>query len=75
VPSLVRFWRRSRKCKRLQTDGQTDGRRTTGDQKSSLELSAQVNEKLCWVTKENKLIHKFVQKSLFEKKRSNGIKT
>jgi hypothetical protein len=25
------------------TDGQTDGRRTTGDQKSSLELSAQVS--------------------------------
>jgi hypothetical protein len=36
------FWRRSRKCKRF-TDGQTDGRRTTGDQKSSLELSAQVS--------------------------------
>mgnify|MGYP003692227413 CR=1 FL=1 len=29
--------------KSLQTDGQTDRRRTTGDQKSSLELSAQVN--------------------------------
>ena len=26
-----------------QTDGQTDRRRTTGDQKSSLELSAQVS--------------------------------
>jgi hypothetical protein len=26
-----------------QKDGQTDGRRTTGDQKSSLELSAQVS--------------------------------
>jgi hypothetical protein len=41
------FWRRSRKCKSLQTDGQTDGRtdrrRTTGDQNSSLELSAQVS--------------------------------
>jgi hypothetical protein len=36
------FWRRSRKCKSLQTDGWTGGRRTTGDQKSSLELSAQV---------------------------------
>ena len=33
------FWRRSRKCKSLQTDG----RRTTGDQNSSLELSAQVS--------------------------------
>jgi hypothetical protein len=35
-----------KKCKSLQkdgrTDGQTDGRRTTGDQKSLLELSAQV---------------------------------
>jgi hypothetical protein len=41
------FWRRSRKCKSLQTDGQTnrwtDGRRTTGDHNSSLELSAQVS--------------------------------
>jgi hypothetical protein len=36
------FWRRSRKCKSLQTDGRTD-RRTTGDQNSSLELSAQVS--------------------------------
>jgi hypothetical protein len=33
------FWRRSRKCKILQTDG----RRTTGDQKSSLELSTEVS--------------------------------
>jgi hypothetical protein len=32
------FCRKSRKCKSLQTDG-----RTTGDQKSSLELSAQVS--------------------------------
>jgi hypothetical protein len=32
------FGRRSRKCKSLQTDRQTDGQRTTGDQKSSLEL-------------------------------------
>jgi hypothetical protein len=32
------FWRRSQKCKSLQTDGQT-----TGDQNSSLELSAQVS--------------------------------
>jgi hypothetical protein len=32
------FWRRSRKCKSLQTD-----RRTTGDENSSLELSAQVS--------------------------------
>jgi hypothetical protein len=39
------FRRRSRKCKSLQTDGQTDGRRTTEDQNSSLELSAQVSEK------------------------------
>jgi hypothetical protein len=37
------FWRRSRKCKSLQTDGRTDRRRTTGDQNSSLELSAQVS--------------------------------
>jgi hypothetical protein len=37
------FWRRSRKCKSLQTEGQTDGRRTKGDQNSSLELSAQVS--------------------------------
>ena len=29
--------------KSLQTDGQTDRRRTIGDQKSSLELSAQVS--------------------------------
>jgi hypothetical protein len=32
------FWRRSRKCKSLQTDGKTDGRWTTDDQNSSLEL-------------------------------------
>jgi hypothetical protein len=32
------FWRRSRKCKSLQTD-----RRTKGDQNSSFELSAQVS--------------------------------
>jgi hypothetical protein len=41
------FWRRSRKRKSLQTDrqkdGRTDGRRTTCDQRSSLELSAQVS--------------------------------
>jgi hypothetical protein len=37
------LWRRSRKCKSLQTDGRTDGRRTNGDQNSSLELSAQVS--------------------------------
>jgi hypothetical protein len=41
------FWRRSRKCKSLQTDGRQDkrtaGRRTKGDQKSSLELLAQVS--------------------------------
>jgi hypothetical protein len=41
------FWRKSWKCKSLQTDRQTDGqterRRTTGDQKSSLELSAKVS--------------------------------
>jgi hypothetical protein len=37
------FWRRSRKCKSLQTDRRTDRRRTMGDQKSSLELSAQVS--------------------------------
>jgi hypothetical protein len=29
----------------MQTDGRNDGRRTTGDQKSSLELSAQVSLK------------------------------
>jgi hypothetical protein len=29
--------------KSLQTDGRTNGRRTTGDQKSSLDLSAQVS--------------------------------
>ena len=28
-----------------QTDGQTEGRWTTGDQKSSLELTAQVSQK------------------------------
>ena len=40
------FWRRRWKCEKF-TDGQTDRRmdrrRTTGDQKSSLELSAQVS--------------------------------
>jgi hypothetical protein len=36
-----RFWRINRKCKSLQTEGQT-----TGDQKSSLELSAQHNVKI-----------------------------
>jgi hypothetical protein len=41
------FWRRSRKCKSLQTDGQqdgkTDGVRTKCDKKSSLEPLAQVS--------------------------------
>ena len=40
------FWRRRWKCKKFtdrRTDRQTDRRRTTGDQKSSLELSAQVS--------------------------------
>ena len=40
------FWRRRWKCEKFtdrQTDRRTDGRRTTGDQKSSLELSAQVS--------------------------------
>jgi hypothetical protein len=40
---VQRFWRRSWKCKSLQTDRQTDWRRTTVDQKSSLELSTQVS--------------------------------
>jgi hypothetical protein len=42
------LWRRSRKCKSLQTDGQTDmqtDERATGDQNSSLELLAQVSQK------------------------------
>jgi hypothetical protein len=50
VPNLVKIWSRGsgeevenvkvyRQTDR-QTDGQTDGRRTTGDQKSLLELSA-----------------------------------
>ena len=40
------FWRRRWKCEKFtdrRTDRQTDRRRTTGDQKSSLELSAQVS--------------------------------
>jgi hypothetical protein len=37
------FWRRSRKCKSLKTEGKTDGRRTKGHQNSSLELSGQVS--------------------------------
>ena len=44
------FWRRRWKCEKFtdgrtdgRTDGQTDRRRTKGDQKSSLELSAQVS--------------------------------
>ena len=44
------FWRRRWKCEKFtdrqmdgRTDGRTDRRRTTGDQKSSLELSAQVS--------------------------------
>ena len=44
------FWRRRWKCEKFtdrrtdrQTDRQTDRRRTTGDQKSLLELSAQVS--------------------------------
>ena len=42
VPSLVEIGPvvLEKKMKSLQTDGQTVGRRTTGDQKSSLELSA-----------------------------------
>ena len=45
VPSLDEigqwFLRRRWKCEKF-TDGRTDGRRTSGDQKSSLELLAQV---------------------------------
>jgi hypothetical protein len=41
--NLALWCLRSRKCKSLQTDGKTDGRRTTGDQKSSFELSAQLS--------------------------------
>ena len=41
------FWKEDENAKSLQTDvqtdGQTDRRRTTGDQKNSLELSAQVS--------------------------------
>ena len=40
------FWRRRWKCEKFtdrRTDRQTDRRRTAGDQKSSLELSAQVS--------------------------------
>jgi hypothetical protein len=44
------FRRRSRKCKSLQADGRTDGRTggrwTTGDQKSSIELSIRWAKKL-----------------------------
>jgi hypothetical protein len=43
---LVQWFWRSRKCKSLQTDRQTDRRMDAGqlsDQKSSLELSAQVS--------------------------------
>ena len=41
------FWSRRWKCEKF-TDGQTDRWRTTGDQKSSLELSAQVSFQLRW---------------------------
>jgi hypothetical protein len=50
VPSLVKIGpsvleKKSKMSKFTdgQTDGQTDGRQTKGDQKSSLELSAQVS--------------------------------
>ena len=49
MPSFVEIGEKSgendENVKSLQTDGQTDRRRTTGDQKSSLELSAQVSLK------------------------------
>ena len=38
-------WEENENMKNLQTDGRTDGSRTSGDQKSSLELSAQVSYK------------------------------
>ena len=41
--SIQRFQRRSWKCEKLTTDGQTDGRRTTRDHNSALEPSAQVH--------------------------------
>ena len=41
--SVQQFQRRSRICKKLTTDGQTDGRRTTRDHNSALEPSAQVH--------------------------------
>ena len=51
MPSLVGSGEEDENVKSLQADGRTDGqtdrqtdrRRTTGDQKSSLELSAQVS--------------------------------
>ena len=41
--SVQWFQRRSRKCEKLTTDGQTDRRRTTHDHNSALEPSAQVH--------------------------------
>ena len=41
--SVQQFQRRSRKCEKLTTDRQTDGRRTTHDHNSALEPSAQVH--------------------------------
>ena len=41
--SVQRVQRRSRKCEKLTTDGQTDGRPTTRDHNSALEPSAQVH--------------------------------
>ena len=47
MPSLVEIGpvvlEKNENVKSLQTDGQTDGRQTTGDPKSSLELSAQMS--------------------------------
>ena len=42
------FWRRRWKCEKF-TDGRTDRRRSTGDQKSSLELSAPLSLKRQWI--------------------------
>ena len=58
------FWRRRWKCVKF-TDGQTDRQRTTGDQKSSLELSCQVSLKAQVIKQEVHRPHRSPEEDIY----------
>jgi hypothetical protein len=63
------FWRRSWKCKSLQTEGWTDGRRTTGDQNSSLEIRISSDQTLLYQYQKNMTVKVHdVRKCMYLKK-------